>query len=671
MRRSYIWQLNSKYKKMKNIINRKNNIMKKLAWLVIFIPALLLNMISCTEDIGDNYYTFTGETVGAYITARPDDFSEFQAILDTTKVIGLLKAYGKYTCFLPTNSALKQFYKDRGKNSLKDFSMDSLRIIAYNHIIQDYEILTEEFQNGLLPYLSMNKRHIEVAIGASEKGVEYIINKTAKVLEKDVELHNGIVHILDGVVSPSDNSIVESIKEAEEFSLFYDALMATGLYELLLPIKDLSYEYSPDFGEEVDEGGIWNSAIVRVPHERLYGFTALMPSNQTFKNHGIQSIADMESYAKQIYDEKYPKDSDIDDITNRKNSLNRFIAYHLLDRRIPKEFFIEAYDNTGSKSGSSHSVKDYDMFEYIETLAPMTLLEVRTLRQTNEYNVFNMLDGETGVRLVEGNSDNDALNGVFHEIDGLLTYSKDVERMLTSKRMRMDGASFFPELINNNIRIGKKYREINNKAPEYTSELWMLPKGYLEGLTIYGVTTFGIFNADDRFLDYQGDEIFIRGLYDFEMVTPPIPAGTYEVRFGYQPTINRGAAQLYWDGIPCGIPLDLRLDADNAKIGYEAIGINPADMLGYENDKMMRNRGYMKAPASFKVVQDVPAWGYNQGHDGVARYSNRALRKILGIFTFEEDAKHVFSVRAARSGEFMFDYLEFVPVEVLEFEDIY
>lgn len=154
------------------------------------------------------------------------------------------------------------------------------------------------------------------------------------------------------------------------------------------------------------------------------------------------------------------------------------------------------------------------------------------------------------------------------------------------------------------------------------------------------------------------------GLYDFSIITPPIPAGTYEIRFGYQPTGNRGAAQLYWNGEPSGIPLDLRLNANHAKIGYEQPGLNPADLQGFENDKMMRNRGYMKAPASFKVINNAWYGGAN------ARMSPQALRRILGIYTFAEDAHHTFSVRAARAGEFMFDYLEFVPIEVIEFEGI-
>jgi hypothetical protein len=152
-------------------------------------------------------------------------------------------------------------------------------------------------------------------------------------------------------------------------------------------------------------------------------------------------------------------------------------------------------------------------------------------------------------------------------------------------------------------------------------------------------------------------------VYDFEITTLPIPAGTYEVRFGYQPTGGRGVAQLYWDGIPTGIPLDLRIYANDPRIGHETPGINPDDPEGYENDKMMRNRGYMKGPASYQVIR-------TDYYSGNGRTSPAVLRRILGIYTFDKFSTHVFKVSAVKGGQFMFDYLEFVPIEVLEYEDI-
>ncbi|MDP4272403.1 MAG: hypothetical protein Q8909_20120, partial [Bacteroidota bacterium] len=196
---------------------------------------------------------------------------------------------------------------------------------------------------------------------------------------------------------------------------------------------------------------------------------------------------------------------------------------------------------------------------------------------------------------------------------------------------------------------------------------WVFPHNkkfkYIEGLTCSDETRFCYLNAFGGYLDYQGDEVYLNGMYNFSVVTPPIPAGTYEVRFGYQPTGGRGAAQLYWDSIPCGIPLDLRILASDPLIGFVRPGTDTQDPFGYENDKMMRNRGYMKGPDTYWDY--APVWYGGQ----IARNSPSVLRRILGIYTFDKAQKHVFTVKAVREGQFMFDYLEFVPVETLESED--
>jgi hypothetical protein len=166
-------------------------------------------------------------------------------------------------------------------------------------------------------------------------------------------------------------------------------------------------------------------------------------------------------------------------------------------------------------------------------------------------------------------------------------------------------------------------------------------------------------------MDYQGDEVFMSEcLYDFSVITPPVPAGTYEVRFGYLTNGKRGVAQLYWDGKPCGIPLNLNTPSSDPKIGYETPGANANDPDGYENDKMMRNRGFMKGPASFTSI--LKDWrGEANG-----RMSPYCLRRVLGIYTFSEDGTHTFGAKAAKPGEFMFDYLEFVPTEAIEREGV-
>ena len=149
----------------------------------------------------------------------------------------------------------------------------------------------------------------------------------------------------------------------------------------------------------------------------------------------------------------------------------------------------------------------------------------------------------------------------------------------------------FPELTNNDYRGG------TTESPKTI----LIPPGYIDRLEISEDAQFMYLSSNDAYLDYQGDEMWIKKSYDITVTTPPIPEGTYEVRLGYQPTGARGVIQFYLNGMPIGIPLDMRMDADHAKIGYEVPGSNSEDPYGYENDKMMRNRGFMKGPASFKA----------------------------------------------------------------------
>ena len=71
---------------------------------------------SCRVDDVGNYYTFTGLTVGQYLKEDPDAIgtSEYYGILETTNVLGLLNAYGEYTCFVPTDDAMKKLYAQKG-----------------------------------------------------------------------------------------------------------------------------------------------------------------------------------------------------------------------------------------------------------------------------------------------------------------------------------------------------------------------------------------------------------------------------------------------------------------------------------------------------------------------------------------------------------------------------
>jgi len=603
---------------------------------------------SCIDNAPDTINTFTKEMMGEYLNNRHDDYSEFSRLMDTTEVMGLINAYGEYTLFAPNNGAMREFYLSLGRNSLNDFPLDTLKKIAYDHLIKGYVVTSDKFTDGLMPYLTMSDRYVETSSRAGSSNYLFFVNVNSEILTKDILVSNGVIHMISKVLVPSALTLSQSIAKDVRFKLFNEALIKTGLIDKIALTLDNTYDPKKFTYMDVNyhQG---SGSKDEIPASRKYGFTALMESDSLYSTvYNINNLSDLTAYAAaHVYNED-PADASVSDITDPRNSLNKYIAYHLINRKLPYIKLIDMYD-------TDHMIKTYDMYEYIETMNPNTLLEVKKERASGGTNFINK-SPETGesVQIVNTYKDKDATNGVYHEINHILIYDVRVAGEMSSKRIRMDAASFFPEFVNNNMRIYDKA----------VPRSWVYPKGYIKRLTCSETTYFSYSNAYGGYLDYQGDEIFLLGLYDFKLETPAIPAGTYEVRFSYQPTGARGAAQLYWDDVPCGIPLDLRIAANDPLVGFVVPGSDSDDPNGFENDKMMRNRGYMKGPSTYKDVID--RW-YGLK---IARNSTASLRRILGTYTFKKAGTHTFTVKAVRSGQFMLDFLEFVPVELLENEDI-
>lgn len=159
-------------------------------------------------------------------------------------------------------------------------------------------------------------------------------------------------------------------------------------------------------------------------------------------------------------------------------------------------------------------------------------------------------------------------------------------------------------------------------------------------------------------------------------------AGSYEVRIGYRvDAATRGITQFYLDDEPCGIPIDMRLKGTDAGIGWEQVWQftqdNPGawwdydskedDPYGYENDKSMHNRGFMKGPDSFASTELM--MGQSGGIKGSTRNDPFELRKVLGIFSWSEMSTHEFRFVQMLNGNCHLDYIEFMPTNLIESED--
>ena len=81
-------------------------------WLATALVTVLLGVTvgSCVDEIDmSNRYTFTGKTVAQDLEDNESQFSHFIYILQRGGKFNLMKAYGTYTCFAPTNDAVERY----------------------------------------------------------------------------------------------------------------------------------------------------------------------------------------------------------------------------------------------------------------------------------------------------------------------------------------------------------------------------------------------------------------------------------------------------------------------------------------------------------------------------------------------------------------------------------
>jgi len=226
---------------------------------------------SCDSDeVGDNLYTFTDQMAGQYINSDTT-LSEFARLIEITNTKGLLNSYGSYTCFAPTNAAMHSYYKLKGKKSLTDFSADSLKSMAYDHLIDGYSITHFMFNNGRLSNLTMNERYL--AISFSDSG-QIFVNKNSEIIVKDIIVHNGVIHKLNKVLDPVRDGVAEVIAKDSTFSLFYEALVATGLVDSILKTIDDNYVMTSNEAKILEDAVITTVASERhAPMSPQKGYT--------------------------------------------------------------------------------------------------------------------------------------------------------------------------------------------------------------------------------------------------------------------------------------------------------------------------------------------------------------------------------------------------------------
>ena len=296
-------------------------------------------------------------SIAKYIENKPE-FSEFEKMLVSNDLNGYLTLRGPYTLLLPTDSAMKEYYTLKGVGSFSDFSLEFQKQLAFNHLLTK-EIVSDDIGLGALPDTNAINDYLSSEFDVSD----IIINKTSKIIKRNIICSNGVIHIIDRVIDPVTISIFDLIAGNPAYSIFKQGLERTGLKDTLKMIT-------------VPVG----NTLARTR------FTILAVTDTTFSRNGIMNIDQLISRYTLLPE----------NITNKGNGFYKYMEYHCL----AGAFFLNMLE-TGIYTDLLHDKNITVEISDDYKLNPDTL--------TNKYTGF-----------IIGLSNFAAKNGALHTINNLL-----------------------------------------------------------------------------------------------------------------------------------------------------------------------------------------------------------------------------------------------------------
>ena len=693
-------------------MNNYKKLICKIA-AVAFLPGMM-GLTSCSEDIDEsNLYTFTGETIEDYLANRPDQFSSFNYILQRAGLDKLMSGYGTYTCFAPTNEAVEEYIdslyndpenKELPHNGMTANSLEGLTDSLCNDIAKFHLAATEVMAINMESGMTINTmlgRDINTNIDSITGST--IINAYSHITSMDNELENGVLHEIDHVIRRSNLLVSgEMEKHPDLFSFFSQALKLTGLADSLTKQERL---LTPPA----------NSYNFYTPEKAILGYTIFAETDQVLKEKGINNIEDLINHANEVYgncaDEgsgwyDYYRNNGIkvstgNDYQSPYNCLNMWVRYHILSQRVPYDKMVIDWNQ----------VSKVPLYEYYETMLPMTLVKVIRSSKAgagklflNRYEanstltdqvaelgtdaIHQVVDGHSGIEIAKDNIQ--ALNGYLHPIKDLLEYEEWVPKGVLNERIRFDVTSMTKELGSANLRgaFGTEINALNGGKTGTDGNLGgdyvRIPIDFSENMIIYnGESTrlYYLAGRENNWNNFQGDEYNSKGNVDLAFRLPPVPDGTYELRVGVSLNGNRGMYQFYLgEGTnnrtqmeALDIPLDERIAIANNADGSPdpATGwtlYTAMEDMGVETDNNMHNLGWMRGPLYYTV---------GKGTSTVARATTGSIRRIVTRREFKQGT-YWFRIKSALdddSRQMYFDYMELVPVNVYNntryLEDMY
>ena len=164
------------------------------------------------------------------IAVSNPDFSTLVAAVKAAGLVETLAGKGPFTVFAPTNAAFAKLPKELLADLLKPENKEKLVAILTYHVVPGKVMAADVVKVTEAKSVQGQAIAVKVANG------NVTLNGSSKVIKTDIVGSNGVIHVIDSVILPPEQSaktIVELAMGSKDLSTLVTAVKAAGLVETL------------------------------------------------------------------------------------------------------------------------------------------------------------------------------------------------------------------------------------------------------------------------------------------------------------------------------------------------------------------------------------------------------------------------------------------------------
>lgn len=190
--------------------------MKKLFQITAASAALFVGTLTAPVQAKDIVET----------AVEAGSFNTLATALKAADLVSVLQGEGPFTVFAPTDEAFAKVPSEALNGLLKPENKDKLTAVLTYHVVAGNVSSKQVVE--LTGATTVNGQRVDIKV---EDGKVFVDG--AQVVTTDIECDNGVIHVIDSVIMPASDNIVETAKSAEMFGTLLAAAGAAGLADVL------------------------------------------------------------------------------------------------------------------------------------------------------------------------------------------------------------------------------------------------------------------------------------------------------------------------------------------------------------------------------------------------------------------------------------------------------